>query len=140
MTSSASAQPGLSRNKAQNGKYPPNRDFQPSAFRHTVARYLGASVRSRRDSLSRNLDGRPCRWYELPMSSAETSERTILKARLDRLARCGRARDETERRLREAATAAREAGATWEQVGQMLGVSRQAACERFGGRRRGGGP
>lgn len=39
---------------------------------------------------------------------------------------------ETERLLREAVAEAREAGATWEEIGQAVGTSRQAALRRFG--------
>jgi hypothetical protein len=37
--------------------------------------------------------------------------------------------------LHAAVAAARYHGATWEQVGEHLGVTRQAAHDRFGGRR-----
>lgn len=41
-----------------------------------------------------------------------------------------------EERLRRAVRAAREAGLTWADVGDVLGVTRQAAHERFSGRSR----
>lgn len=39
--------------------------------------------------------------------------------------------DTAEAELREAVAAARSAGYTWAQIGMVLGVSRQAAHERF---------
>src|SRR4051812_10022390 len=39
---------------------------------------------------------------------------------------------ETSRLLREAVTSARSAGHSWEAVGHVLGISRQAAQQRFG--------
>ena len=40
---------------------------------------------------------------------------------------------ETTRLLREAVTSARNAGHSWEAIGGVLGISRQAAQQRFGG-------
>jgi hypothetical protein len=40
---------------------------------------------------------------------------------------------ETTRMLREAVTSARNAGHSWEAIGGVLGISRQAAQQRFGG-------
>jgi len=42
------------------------------------------------------------------------------------------AAEETSRLLREAVDGARHAGHSWDSVGQLLGVSRQAAQQRFG--------
>ena len=42
------------------------------------------------------------------------------------------AAEETSRLLREAVDGARHAGHSWESVGRLLGVSRQAAQQRFG--------
>ena len=39
--------------------------------------------------------------------------------------------DEAERELREAVRAARADGATWEEIGDALGVKKQTAWERF---------
>jgi hypothetical protein len=41
--------------------------------------------------------------------------------------------DVAERRLRAAVTAARDAGLSWEDVGDALGTSKQAAWSRFAG-------
>lgn len=38
----------------------------------------------------------------------------------------------SEARLEEAVVAAREAGATWAQIGEAVGMSRQSAHERWG--------
>lgn len=38
----------------------------------------------------------------------------------------------SQRELRDAVAAARAAGRSWAQIGMVLGVSRQAAQERFG--------
>lgn len=40
--------------------------------------------------------------------------------------------DQTARMMTAAVAAARASGATWQQIGQVLGVSRQAAFQRFG--------
>src|SRR5256885_12505146 len=40
--------------------------------------------------------------------------------------------NETTRLLREAVTSARSAGHSWEAIGGVLGISRQAAQQRFG--------
>lgn len=47
--------------------------------------------------------------------------------------------DEAQR-LREQVKKCRDAGATWEQIGQALGTSRQAAQERFGKRKQSQSP
>lgn len=47
------------------------------------------------------------------------------------LATASQARDEADRALREAVQAARDAGATWHEIGQVLGVAKQTAWERF---------
>ncbi|MFD5824658.1 DUF3887 domain-containing protein [Lentzea sp. NPDC060358] len=39
---------------------------------------------------------------------------------------------DAEARLRDAVEAAREAGHTWQEIGDLLGTSRQAAFQRFG--------
>jgi hypothetical protein len=50
---------------------------------------------------------------------------------LDALRELSRYESELGRLRREAIEAAREAGATWEQVGSALGMSRQAAWEYY---------
>jgi len=40
---------------------------------------------------------------------------------------------EAERALRNSVRSAREAGATWEQVGTVLGVKKQTAWEKYSG-------
>jgi hypothetical protein len=42
------------------------------------------------------------------------------------------AAEETSRLLREAVTSARSAGHSWDTIGRLIGVSRQAAQQRFG--------
>ena len=48
--------------------------------------------------------------------------------------------DDTEDQLREAVTAARAAGRTWEQIGQALGVTKQSAWVMFRPHERDPGP
>lgn len=43
-----------------------------------------------------------------------------------------RAREASERAVREAVEACRADGWTWERIGNVLGVSRQAAQQRYG--------
>lgn len=47
------------------------------------------------------------------------------------LAAASQARDEADRALLEAVRAARRGGATWHQIGEVLGVTKQTAWERF---------
>ncbi len=53
-------------------------------------------------------------------------------AHLELLALVQAARGETDRLLRAAVLSARSAGCTWEAVGGVLGMSRQAAQQRYG--------
>lgn len=53
-------------------------------------------------------------------------------AHLDLVALTRRAHDETNRLLHAAVSSARAAGSSWEAVGSALGMSRQAAQQRFG--------
>ncbi|MEU9087188.1 hypothetical protein [Streptomyces sp. NPDC048357] len=48
--------------------------------------------------------------------------------------------EEASRLLREAVQGARSAGHSWDTVGRVLGVSRQAAQQRFSGKAAGAGP
>ncbi|MBB5119545.1 hypothetical protein AF335_28450 [Streptomyces eurocidicus] len=48
--------------------------------------------------------------------------------------------EESSRLLREAVQGARAAGHSWDAVGRVLGVSRQAAQQRFAGKATGAGP
>ncbi|MFD4864757.1 hypothetical protein [Streptomyces sp. NPDC058412] len=48
--------------------------------------------------------------------------------------------EEASRLLREAVQGARSAGHSWDTVGRVLGVSRQAAQQRFAGKTAGAGP
>jgi hypothetical protein len=52
------------------------------------------------------------------------------------LATVASARRELDRMEFEAVQTVREAGATWEEIGDALGISRQAARQRFGQPRR----
>ena len=52
---------------------------------------------------------------------------------LDALARVLGALDQLELAERELVAGARDQGATWEAIGQVYGVTRQAAFKRFGG-------
>jgi hypothetical protein len=54
------------------------------------------------------------------------------RAYLDLVSLTARAHDETRNMLTAAVNAARAAGHSWEAVGQTLGMSRQAAQQRFG--------
>ena len=54
-------------------------------------------------------------------------------AYLELVALTARARVETEALLRFAVAGARSAGCTWEAIGQVLGITRQAAQQRWGG-------
>ena len=53
-------------------------------------------------------------------------------AELARLIDAARAAADANHRLAEAARAARHAGATWTQIGDALGLTRQAAQQRWG--------
>lgn len=53
-------------------------------------------------------------------------------AELGRLIDAARAVDEADRKLTDAARAARAAGASWAQIGDALGLTRQAAQQRWG--------
>jgi len=55
---------------------------------------------------------------------------------LDALRVLARPEAELDERRREQVAAAREAGATWEQVGEALGISRQSAWEHYAARTR----
>lgn len=70
----------------------------------------------------RLVSGRPRQFIEMWL--AEASLVLVVAARV--------AAEETSRLLREAVTSARSAGHSWDVVGRLLGVSRQAAQQRFG--------
>ncbi|MET0821036.1 MAG: hypothetical protein ABWY58_08720 [Aeromicrobium sp.] len=53
-------------------------------------------------------------------------------AHLDLVKLTRRAHDETNQLLRSAVTSARAAGSSWEAIGSALGMTRQAAQQRFG--------
>lgn len=55
------------------------------------------------------------------------------QAYLDLVALTAQARSETDAMLRLAVSGARAAGCTWEQVGRVLDMTRQAAQQRYGG-------
>ncbi len=61
------------------------------------------------------------------MANAETA------AGIQRVKDAARHLERAESDLRASVARARERGATWQQVGDALGISRQAAHERFGG-------
>ena len=75
---------------------------------------IGAAIVNADPGLSRRLVGDP-------------------DAYLDLVKITGRAYDQTRIMLSSAVNAARGAGHSWESVGQTLGMSRQAAQQRFGG-------
>lgn len=54
------------------------------------------------------------------------------QAHLDLVVLTRRAHDQTNRLLHAAVTSARAAGSSWEAIGSALGMSRQAAQQRFG--------
>lgn len=58
---------------------------------------------------------------------------TTKQKRLDDVARALGNLDAAESRMRHSVARAREEGATWAEVGEALGVTRQAAQQRFGG-------
>ncbi len=58
--------------------------------------------------------------------------RLIPGAALDRLADAAAASTDPDRNLAAAAHAARDAGASWAHIGQAVGVTRQAAQQRWG--------
>lgn len=60
---------------------------------------------------------------------------SLVEAQLRRLRDSHAALLDSERELRRTVVEARRAGATWREVGEVLGVSRQAAYDRFGHRR-----
>jgi DNA-directed RNA polymerase specialized sigma24 family protein len=65
----------------------------------------------------------------------ELDPSTVTAERLDDLASIARAADAIrfdESRLREAVAAARSRGRSWNEIAAALGVSRQAARQRFG--------
>jgi hypothetical protein len=64
--------------------------------------------------------------------SLEGRLETEPSAHLDLVQLTRRAHDETSRLLRSAVTSARAAGSSWEAIGSALGMSRQAAQQRFG--------
>lgn len=49
-----------------------------------------------------------------------------------RIAAAAKTRDDADTELVDAVTAARAAGDTWAMIGAALGISRQAAYQRFG--------
>jgi hypothetical protein len=55
----------------------------------------------------------------------------LLTARLDFIRLAAQHIADAERMLRSAVDDARHAGATWQQIGDVLGTTRQAAHERF---------
>lgn len=61
-----------------------------------------------------------------------------VKAELDHLLECWVGVREAEARLRAAVAAARAVGVPWRQVGEVLGVTRQAAQARFRTRQQAG--
>jgi hypothetical protein len=61
-----------------------------------------------------------------------TAPRPVPGAELDRLADAAQAAADADRQLATAAHGARTAGATWTQIGDALGLSRQAAQQRWG--------
>ncbi|MGV8978924.1 MAG: hypothetical protein ACOH17_12850 [Cellulomonas sp.] len=75
------------------------------------------------------------------LSDSLTAARPDLGARLgadpaaylDLVALAHAARSETDALLRGAVSSARSAGCTWEAIGQVLDMSRQAAQQRYGG-------
>ena len=56
------------------------------------------------------------------------------EAHLDLVVLTHRAHEEAGRLLRSAVTSARAAGSSWETIGSALGMTRQAAQQRFGHR------
>lgn len=73
--------------------------------------------------------------------AAEGAERRIANdpaAYLDLVAVAAKAESQTVDLLRSAVTAARSAGQSWEAIGARLGISRQAAQQRFGRDQAGG--
>jgi len=61
-----------------------------------------------------------------------TTPRRLPGAELARLTQAAQAAAEAERQLAEAAHQARAAGASWAHIGDALGLSRQAAQQRWG--------
>jgi hypothetical protein len=60
--------------------------------------------------------------------------RPVPGVELGRLAEASHAAADAERKLADAAHAARDAGASWAQIGDALGLTRQAAQQRWGHR------
>ena len=63
-----------------------------------------------------------------------TAPRRLPGAELARLIDAARAAADADQHLAEAARAARRAGASWSQIGNALGLTRQAAQQRWGQR------
>ncbi|WP_075727890.1 hypothetical protein [Corynebacterium aquilae] len=55
-----------------------------------------------------------------------------LQRALMRVQSCAIEAAEAQEKQRQAVAQARKAGATWEEIGRFLGVTRQAAARRFG--------
>lgn len=80
---------------------------------HEFADLIAQAVAQLDPSLERRLDTEP-------------------QAHLDLVVLTRRAHDQTNRLLHAAVSSARAAGSSWESIGSALGMSRQAAQQRFG--------
>lgn len=65
-------------------------------------------------------------------SSIGTGQNRVVSDAADDVARAAKALQQAERELGSAVATARAQGVTWQQVADVLGVSRQAAFKRFG--------
>jgi hypothetical protein len=84
--------------------------------RHTDKQIEGAAARF--EQWAENVDPATIRWQEAPELLAVAQVADNVRA--------------DEARLRDAVTAARNAGRSWNRIAVALGVSRQAARQRFG--------
>lgn len=92
------------------------------------------STRSRRDYLGRVTPGTPGPRHAAQMAKVEALvERGRLQDEcIGAVMRAKRAEQLAEQRVHTAVLRARDAGASWPQIAEALGVTRQAARKRYG--------
>ncbi|PPK92676.1 hypothetical protein CLV92_113105 [Kineococcus xinjiangensis] len=90
----------------------------------TTGLLTDAEVQALRDAVTEAVLATPAGMRESLADDPEAALRLVAATRV--------AAEETSRLLREAAAGARAAGHSWDTLGKLLGVSKQAAQQRFG--------